>query len=76
MRELSLSDLLPTAPGIALSPFPIGVVILLLLGSGSIGTASEPSQSSLIIQVLLGVLLLAAAFKPRVPLKDTRVAAT
>lgn len=92
MQELALSDLLPAALGIALSPFPIVAVILmlfsaraktngiafvagwvagllvvggamLLLGSGSTGTASEPSQSSLIIQVLLGLLLLAAAFK-------------
>lgn len=92
MQELALSDLLPAALGIAMSPFPIVAVILmlfsaraktngiafvagwiagllvvggamLLLGSGSTGTASEPSQSSLIIQVLLGLLLLAAALK-------------
>lgn len=92
MQELALSDLLPAALGIALSPFPIVAVILMLFsaraktngiafvagwvagllvvggvmlvfGSGSTGTASEPSQSSLITQVLLGLLLLGAALK-------------
>lgn len=92
MHELALSDLLPAAVGIALSPLPVVAVILmlfsarakangisfvagwaagllvvggafLLLGGGSAGTASDPSQSSLVIQVLLGVLLLAAALK-------------
>lgn len=36
---------------------------ILLLGGNAGGTASEPSLFSLIIKVLLGVLLLAAAFK-------------
>lgn len=92
MEGLQLSDLLPAALGIALSPFPIVAVILmlfsaraktngiafvagwvaglllvggamLLLGSGSTGTASEPSRSSLVVQLLLGLLLLAAAFR-------------
>ncbi len=92
MQELQLSDLLPAAIGIALSPLPIVAVILmlfsaraktngaafvagwiagllvvggaiLLLGGTSAGTSSEPSQTSLIIQALLGLLLLAAALK-------------
>jgi len=92
MQGLVLSDLLPAAVGIALSPIPIVAVILMLfsayakrngvafvagwvmgllvvggailvLGSESAGTASEPSQTSLVIQALLGLLLLAAAFK-------------
>lgn len=92
MQELALSDLLPAALGIALSPFPIVAVILMLfsaraktnglafvagwvvglllvggailvLGAGSTGTPSEPSQTSLVVQALLGLLLLAAAFK-------------
>jgi hypothetical protein len=92
MQELALSDLLPAALGIVLSPLPIAAVILmlfsaraktngiafvagwvvgllvvggamLLFGSGSTGTASEPSQTSLVIQALLGLLLLAAAAK-------------
>ena len=92
MQELNLSDLLPAAVGIALSPLPIVAVILMLfsaraktngisfvagwfagllvvggailvLGGASAGTSSEPSQTSLIIQLLLGLLLLAAALK-------------
>ena len=92
MQGLALSDLLPAAVGIALSPLPVVAVILmlfsaraktngisfvagwvagllvvggaiLLLGADTAGTASEPSRTSLIIQVLLGVLLLAAALK-------------
>lgn len=91
MQELSFSDLLPAAVGIALSPLPVAAVILMLfstkartngvaflagwvtglavvgavvlLNGDAAGSTSEPTQGALIVQLLLGLLLLAGAAK-------------